>query len=119
MKLVLDEHFSQAPAEQLRERGYDVIAVVERTELRQFSDPALLAWAQREERVLVTENVRDFMPIHHTWLSRGETHPGLFFTSPRAFPRRTAATGLLVSALAASMEQYEDVMSLEGGIAWL
>ncbi len=123
MKLVLDEHYSPAIAEQLQLRGYDVISVAERviaelTHLRRKPDEELLRWAGDEGRVLVTENVRDFMPIHHAFLARGELHAGILFTSPRRFPRRAGAVGALVSALAAFMGRH-DASALVGDVAWL
>jgi len=123
VKLVLDEHYSPAVAEQLRLRGYDVIPVAERVaadlaQLRRKSDEELLRWAGGESRILVTENVRDFMAIHHAFLVRGEPHAGILFTSPRRFPRYTGAVGLLVGALAAFVDRH-DATALVGDIAWL
>jgi len=59
VKLLLDEHYSPAIAEQLQKRGYDVLPVAERSRiehahLRQQSDEELLRWARNEGRVLVT-----------------------------------------------------------------
>lgn len=123
MKLVLDEHYSPAIAEQLRLRGYDVLPVAERVgaelaQLRRMPDEELLRWARGERRILVTENVRDFMAIHHAFLARGEPHAGILFTSPRKFPRRTGAVGVLVSALATFMDRH-DASALMGDVTWL
>lgn len=123
MKLLLDEHFSPAVAEQLQQRGYDVVAVAERVEialspLRRRPDDELLRLARQEQRVLVTENVRDFMPLHRVMLSRGESHAGILLTSPRRFPRHADAFGLLVDALAAFLADHASA-SLDGSVAWL
>jgi predicted nuclease of predicted toxin-antitoxin system len=93
VKLVLDEHFSFRLAEQLRKKGCDVIAAVERPELREMSDEALLRWASRNDRPLVTQNVQDFLPIHAEFLNHGDQHCGLILTSARKFPRSAAASG--------------------------
>jgi uncharacterized protein with PIN domain len=119
MKLVLDEHYSRRVAEQLRERGYDVVAVEESTELHALPDDTLLRWARSESRVVVTENVRDFMPLHSAFLARGESHFGIVFTSPRAFSRRRAAVGRLISALATFLDDRVDTDTVEGGVIWL
>lgn len=119
MKLVLDEHYSPTDALQLRERGYDVIAVVESAELRQLPDEELLRWAQRDRRVVVTENVRDFMVLHRAFLNGGELHAGMLFTSPHAFPRRTGAVGHLIDALSAFLEDHAGTESLDSDVAWL
>jgi len=66
LKLALDEMYAAAAAvaEQLRRRDHDVIAVAERADLRGTPDENLLAWARTEDRALVTDNQRDFIPIH-------------------------------------------------------
>lgn len=119
MKLLLDEHYSPVVAVQLRERDHNVLATAESRELRELQDEELLRWAQRERRVVVTENVRDFMVLHHAYLQFGEVHAGILFTSPRAFPRRTAAVGRLIAALAAFMDDHPDDETLVGDVAWL
>lgn len=50
LKLLLDAMWSPDIAEQLRRRGYDVIAVVEHQELREQPDAVLFAYARREGR---------------------------------------------------------------------
>jgi hypothetical protein len=123
VKLVLDEHYSSAIAKQLRLRGYDVIAVTERPNadgpfLRRMPDEELLQWATDEGRVLVTENVRDFMPLHHTYLARDGLHAGMLLVSPRKFPRRAGTIGSLVEALAEFVDGH-DASAIVGEVAWL
>jgi predicted nuclease of predicted toxin-antitoxin system len=118
VKLVLDAHYSSRIARQLRGRGYDVIAVSERAELRDLPDEALLRWAQSDGRVLVTEDVRDFTVLHHTFLTRGDLHAGLILTSPRKFSRRMSAVGSLIDALAAFIDAHAEEAYV-GQIAWL
>jgi predicted nuclease of predicted toxin-antitoxin system len=119
VRLVLDEHFSPTIAIKLRERGYDAVAILETRELRAMSDQDLLHWALSERRVVVTENVRDFMVLHHAFLNRGEQHAGILFTSPRAYSRRAAAVGHLIAALAAFIQSRPEAETLGGDIAWL
>jgi predicted nuclease of predicted toxin-antitoxin system len=100
LKLLLDEMYTAAVAEQLRERDHDVIAVSERADLRGSTDEDLLAWARTEDRALVTDNQRDFIPIHHRAVSGRHHHKGLILTNNRRFPRgQPATTGKLVVAL--------------------
>jgi predicted nuclease of predicted toxin-antitoxin system len=100
LKLALDEMYAAAVAEQLRDRDHDVIAVSERADLRGTADEDLFAWAQTEDRALVTDNQRDFIPIHHHRIARGHDHKGLILTTNRRFPRgQPATTGKLVVAL--------------------
>jgi predicted nuclease of predicted toxin-antitoxin system len=100
LKLLLDEMYTAVVAEQLRQRDHDVIAVAERPDLRGTSDEDLLVWARDENRALVTDNQRDFIPIHHRCLADGHDHKGLVLTTNRRFPRgQPATTGKLVVAL--------------------
>jgi Domain of unknown function (DUF5615) len=100
LKLLLDEMYTAAVAEQLRERDQDVIAVAERADLRGTPDEDLLIWAQTEDRALVTDNQRDFIPLHHRYIASGHDHKGLILTNNRRFPRgQPATTGKLVVSL--------------------
>ncbi|MGH2831380.1 MAG: DUF5615 family PIN-like protein [Solirubrobacteraceae bacterium] len=100
MKLVLDEMYSQAIAEQLRARGHDVHAVVERTELRALADPDIFALAQAERRAVVTENIRDFIIIANSYDQRGQAHHGLVLVVPSSYPREDPRLiGRMVTAL--------------------
>lgn len=119
MRLLLDEHFSFRIAEQLRGRGFDVVAVVERDELRQLSDADLLRWSHANERTIVTENVRDFLPIHGDFLNHGEAHSGIVLTSPSRHPRTSAGIGALVGALTRLLESRAGRGNLRSDVMWL
>jgi len=76
MRLFLDAHVSgRAIARALRERGHDVRADEERA-LDGWDDERLLRLATREQRVMVTFNVRDFPRIAGEWIAAGEHHAG-------------------------------------------
>ncbi len=90
-----------AIAEGLRRRGVDAVAVTERPELRGIPDPDVFAVAQEQQRAVVTENVRDFVPIANDHDARATAHHGLVLVHPAAFPRGNARTiGAMVTALA-------------------
>jgi hypothetical protein len=98
MKLALDHHYSPAIAAELRKRGFDVIAAVERgweTE----DDEALLGICDKEWRALVTNNVADFSVIARGWALEGRRHSGLIFTSDASMPRGRQTIGRYVEAL--------------------
>ena len=85
----------------LRRRGVDAVAVTERLELRSMPDADLFEAAQDEHRVVVTENVRDFVPIANDYDARGLSHHGLVLVHPGTYPRGSSRTiGAMVSALA-------------------
>ena len=116
-RLLLDEMHAPVIAKALRERGHDVVAVADRSDLRAMSDQDILAWAVAEKRCLVTENVKDFRRL----LLRTEEsrQPGLslLFTSSRAFPRSRRDPGPLIRALDAWLRRTDpDALPAE---AWL
>lgn len=102
MKLLLDEMIGPRVARELRDRGLDVAAVAERTDLRALPDDAVLDVAREERRALVTCNIGDFARLHQQWLSEGRQHCGLVMVTTQAFPPNRGFVGSLVSALHAA-----------------
>jgi len=114
VKLLLDEMWTQVIAEQLRQRGHDVVAVVEREDLAGKSDRDILIAAQREQRVLVTDNEDDFCPIVAAELSRGHSHVGVIYTTRRRSSRHDAAIiGKMVTGLVKLLEADVDFSNQE------
>lgn len=108
MKLLFDEMYPPAVAEQLRARGHDIVSVhdPEYRYLEGAPDEEVFAAAFAEERALVTENVPDFRRLEADALARGEAHATLVFTSNRQFPRGEPGTiGRLVEALHALLTE--------------
>jgi hypothetical protein len=58
------------------------------------SDDDVLAWAARNNRCVVTENVRDFAR-----LASMTSHAGIIFVSSQRFPRTRSGLVRLVAAL--------------------
>jgi predicted nuclease of predicted toxin-antitoxin system len=100
LRLLFDEMYSSATAEQLRGRGHDAEAVIERAELRALADTDIFALAQPERRAIVTENIDDFSVIANGYDQRGQAHYGLVLVQPGNYPRGDPATiGRMVTAL--------------------
>jgi Domain of unknown function (DUF5615) len=100
LKLLIDEMYPPAIAEQLRDRGGDAQAVTERAELRSLGDGALFDLAQQEQRALVTENIADYALLADAYDRRTRPHHGLMFVSPGGCPRGSRRTiGRMVTAL--------------------
>ncbi len=100
LKVLLDEMYQPAIAEQLRDREHDAEAVTERTELRARSDADLFALAQYEQRAVVTENIDDFSVIAEGYDQRGQAHFGLILVPHSSYPRSSPATiGRMVTQL--------------------
>jgi Domain of unknown function (DUF5615) len=112
LRLLLDEMYSPALAVELRARGHDVVSVHDPGHgvAVGASDADVLAAARREERALVTENVRDYRPLEIGLLADGSHHAGLVYTSNRRFPRGDPSTlGQLVRALDVLLRQGPDL----------
>jgi predicted nuclease of predicted toxin-antitoxin system len=119
LRLLLDEHYSFRIAEALRTKNHDVVAVVERSELREMPDEDLLRCAHANGRTIVTANVRDFLPIHARFLSQGEQHSGLVLTSDRKYPRTAPGFGRLIAALAELLDAHRRDSTLRSDVLWL
>lgn len=78
MRLLLDEHVSgRVIGKALASDGHDVRAVDSEDDLKGLPDEAIFGLAVSEERVLITANVRDFMPLVVEWAGGGKSHAGL------------------------------------------
>lgn len=77
MKLLLDVHFSdERIGDPLREVGHDVVSAEKDEGLRRLDDEPLLEWALPRRRIVVTANVKDFLPIINGRQSRGMPYAG-------------------------------------------
>jgi hypothetical protein len=119
VKLLLDEMLSPAIARELRSRGHDVTAVAGNPDREALSDPEVLALARAEQRAVVTNNLRDFRPLHHEAITPGGAgHFGMIFM-PGSYRRTRADTGRIIAALEAILTQYPGGNDLANGGAWL
>jgi predicted nuclease of predicted toxin-antitoxin system len=82
-------------ADSLRGDGFDVVALAGHPVLAASSDPHVATWAAREDRRVVTENVRDFVPL----LATTEPPLRVLLTSSRRYPRSRQNPGPLIEAL--------------------
>jgi hypothetical protein len=114
MKLLLDEMYSPAIAEQLRARGHDVASVHDAAyrALEGEPDEDVSAAAVADDRVLVSENVQDFRRLEADAIARAQRCAPLIFTTDRQFPRGHPATvGRLVTALDALLAAEPDLVT--------
>lgn len=119
MKLLLDEMLSPAIARDLRARGHEVEPVAGNPEHEALSDPEVLALARAEHRAIVTNNLRDFRPLHHEAITPGGAgHFGMIFM-PGSYRRTKADTGKIITALEQILIRYPGEKDLANGEAWL
>ncbi|HUN79471.1 MAG TPA: DUF5615 family PIN-like protein [Solirubrobacteraceae bacterium] len=116
MKALLDEQLSDQIARLLRQRGLDAQAVVERADLRQATDHEVIETASREDRAVVTNNIKDFRPLAAERLADGRGHAGLILL-PAARSRGRQATGAIADALDALMRAHPD--GIAGAEHWI
>jgi hypothetical protein len=84
-----------------------------------LSDPDVVALARAEHRAIVTNNLRDFRPLHHEAITPGgPAHYGMVFV-PGTYRRTKADTGKIITALQAILTQYPGENDLANGAAWL
>lgn len=119
LKLLLDEMCSPAAAEQLRRRGHDVVAALERDDIRGLSDEAVLELARRERRVLVTFDVGDLSQLVLRFRTEERDHQGVILVSPRRFSASGNGIGQLVRALDAVLEAHAGEDDLVNDRMWL
>lgn len=105
MRTLLDEQLSGLIARLLRERGLDVEAVVERSDLVQAPDEEVLDVAAHEGRAVVSNNVKDFRPLAAERVTDGRGHAGLILL-PASRSRSREATGSLADAVEAVMRAH-------------
>ena len=119
MRLLLDEMLSPAIARELRARGHDAEPVAGHPDREALSDPEVLALARSEHRAVVTNNLRDFRPLHHEAITPGGAgHFGMIFI-PGSYRRTKADTGKIIAALDAILAHYPGENDLANGEAWL
>ncbi len=110
-RLLLDEMFSGAIAGQLRDKGHDIVAVVEDPALTGLADDQILAHATAADRVLVTANIKDFMPLDARYRAASQTHAGLILVSTKTFPQDRSFTAAITSALSALLDQSHAIQA--------
>lgn len=119
MKLLFDEMLTPAIARELRSRGHDVQAIAGQRDREGLSDQEVLALARTEHRALVTNNLRDFRPLHHEAILPGGTgHFGMVFI-PGGYRRTKADTGRIITALEAILAGHPGEGDLADGETWL
>jgi len=107
VKALLDEQLSPQIAVLLRRVGLDVEAVADRPDLVGRSDMVIFEVACREDRAVITNNIKDFRPLAAQWLAQGRVHGGLILL-PSARTRTRAATTMLADRIASILRDNPD-----------
>jgi hypothetical protein len=116
VKALLDEQLSPEIAELLRRDGYDVEAVVDREDLVGANDRIVFDVACREDRAVVTNNIKDSRPLAAERLAQGSSHAGLILL-PSSRSRSRAAIGALVAEIGELLRAHSD--GIAGSERWI
>jgi hypothetical protein len=98
LRLLLDEMYPPALAAALAAEGIDAVTIIE-LGMAGTPDPEVFAHAVADDRVVLTENVGDFIAIAAQHSSTGAHHPGLLIALSNRFSRRRAGYGRLIAAI--------------------
>jgi hypothetical protein len=118
LRLLLDEHFSKRIAAEMRDRGYDVVAVTERDELRGLPDAQVFAEAASARYVIVTQNYADFALLVGEAALGDIEQPGVVFVPKRLWSSIRDLDGF-VEALCRFLEAHAGAERVPGTVAWL
>ena len=119
MRLLLDEMLAPVIARELSAQGHDVAAVAGQPGREALPDPEVMALARAERRAVVTNNVRDFRPLHHEAITPGGPgHYGMIFL-PGSYRRTRADTGRIITALESVLVKHPGERDLANGEVWL
>jgi hypothetical protein len=118
LRLLLDEHFPRRVAVELRSRGFDVVAVTERDDLRGIPDAELFAAARRDRRAIVTQDFADFSSLLREGAVSETDHFGVIFV-PKSLWSSIRDLDTLVEALDRFLDARPADDALAGGAAWL
>ena len=79
----------------------------------------VLALARTERSAVVTNNLRDYRPLHSDAITPGGPgHFGMIFM-PGTYRRTKEDTGRIIAALEAKLTEYPGDEDLENGECWL
>jgi len=109
--LLLDEMCSGDIAQQLRAKGHDVTSVVSDPALVGLPDDQVLAYATTEGRILVTANIKDFVPLDGRYRAAGQSRPGLILVSAKTFPQNRGFPSAITTSLATPLSGTPKIQS--------
>jgi hypothetical protein len=117
MRLFLDAHISgRRIAHAPRAQGHDVRAADEELALDEIGDEELLALAAADDRILVTANTRDFLPLVTAWAEASREHAGVIVV---AHSIRQHPFGAIIAGVGAALAALPDQAAWRDRVHWL
>lgn len=100
----------------MRQAGHDVRAADEEGDLEGLDDASLLVLASSEGRILVTFNVRDFLPLLREWAEGRRRHAGCILVPGSV---RHEHFGTIVSGIESALEEAPRQEDWTDRVHWL
>jgi predicted nuclease of predicted toxin-antitoxin system len=101
VRLYFDRHIKNQLAIDLRKRGFDVL-LTEEAGMDTAPDVDQLELAARENRTILTFNIRDFAPLHEQWSAAGRFHAGIIVSQQLG----SRQYGLLLARMIRLLDQF-------------
>ena len=112
MRVAIDRPYPASVAQRLRELHYDAVALAERPEVADREDAEIAGFLREEGRVLVTQNVADWLPL-------ADGVPGLILVDRQRYPRTPLAVDRLLLSLDATIGALAGAGAAAGEVRWL
>jgi predicted nuclease of predicted toxin-antitoxin system len=119
LRLLVDEMYDPEIASRLRDLDHDAVHLSDRSDLKGASDDTVFSVAQNEQRVIFTNNVRDFVSIINLAIQGGSAFHGIVFSNDRSVARAKSNTGTISALLHGFMAQHAEDETLPAGVHWL
>src|SRR6266568_2186028 len=82
MRVLLDAHVSSRHVgRRLAAAGHDLLALDQDETLGRLADEDVLALAVEQKRIVITHNVRHFVPLIRSWMEARRLHHGLILVT--------------------------------------
>jgi predicted nuclease of predicted toxin-antitoxin system len=104
LKFYCDENTTGAIAQQLADKGVDIVRCQDIEGMMGATDEAHFTYAIENDRIILTED-NDFLKLSNKWLTDGNQHPGIFFLQPQV--RNKKGIGAVVSFVLAAHAQVK------------
>src|SRR4051812_26049205 len=110
MRLLADENFNNDILHGLLRRNpeFDIVRVQD-TEIYQAADPVVLAWAAKENRILLTHDLKTMPPYAYERIAANLPMPGVFAVNNQ-MPLGQAIDELLTMLGASDAGEWENLV---------
>jgi len=110
MRFLIDENFNQRVLRGLKQRIPSIdYLIVQETELRHAEDPAILAWAAEQKRILITHDKDTIPQFAYERVRANQSMPGVILV-PEELSIGRAIDELLIVMECSDQSEYENLV---------